>query len=587
MPKIVNLRVEQLKTLLREREKPTTGSKAELVQRLCDFENSDEINMDERCTMPEQINELREMMQGITTLLQQQSREQRPSVEQTAASVETATTPVSMVDSSSARCSVKEIAETLPTFDPTNELSLPVEKFVERVNQAHSAYQWNERSLMLAVFSKLKGVAKLWLDASPECYSNWTIFAERLIEEFGTKPNEAEIHYKMNSSVRKFDEKVVEYCFRMSAIGQRYNLSESAIIKYTRNGLRNRELQTAIAPMRFDSMRHLRETLDEYDKNRNSTPGLKFEQNKNRNTNNDGNKGSAENKSKIKCYNCFEEGHIATRCSKPLRKAQYGDGQKVDPKVEAVERNKRNSTMTNRKVECDEEFCIKLVYVKNQAIKAFVDTGSECSMIRKSCADKFEIETEPCVLKIKGICGGARYASELMKTEIKIDSVKVNVILYIVDDELLTSDVLLGKEIFNRNIVAHINSGQLKFEYLPIAENRETTVSERKVINKNQIICGELESAQGGKLFRLLNEYNDIFANNISEIGQTNALSMKIKLDTNVPIAQNPYRIPEPKKVLVQQMIRELLVNDIIEMSESEYASPIVLVKKKNGESRL
>ncbi|XP_017464615.1 PREDICTED: uncharacterized protein LOC108358012 [Rhagoletis zephyria] len=167
MPKIATLRVEQLKALLRERDKATAGTKAELNQRLCETVGSDEIVVEnENETMQAQINELREMMQGIASLLQERSnnnlqqqtcsdkvQQQTPQQSIASAENERVVSPRQNLDFYSARCSVKEIAEKLPTFDPTNELSLCVEKFIERVEQARSAYQWEERSLMLTVLA--------------------------------------------------------------------------------------------------------------------------------------------------------------------------------------------------------------------------------------------------------------------------------------------------------------------------------------------------------------------------------------------------------------------------------------------------
>jgi len=61
----------------------------------------------------------------------------------------------------------------------------------------------------------------------------------------------------------------------------------------------------------------------------------------------------------------------------------------------------------------------------------------------------------------------------------------------------------------------------------------------------------------------------------------------KIEVEDNQEVAQAPYRIPEPKRDVVNAMIDELLQHDIISKSTSEYASPVVLIKKKNGGDRL
>ncbi|CAD6995211.1 unnamed protein product [Ceratitis capitata] len=66
--------------------------------------------------------------------------------------------------------SVKEIAETIPDFDPTNDSSISVEQFVDRVSSAIEAYQWEEKCGLLAVYSPLKGAAKLWVNSTENMY---------------------------------------------------------------------------------------------------------------------------------------------------------------------------------------------------------------------------------------------------------------------------------------------------------------------------------------------------------------------------------------------------------------------------------
>ena len=57
-------------------------------------------------------------------------------------------------------------------------------------------------------------------------------------------------------------------------------------------------------------------------------------------------------------------------------------------------------------------------------------------------------------------------------------------------------------------------------------------------------------------------------------------------MDT-IPIQQKPYRIPQTYKEKVMEELEEMEKNEIIEKSESEWASPMVIVKKKDGGVRL
>lgn len=68
-------------------------------------------------------------------------------------------------------------------------------------------------------------------------------------------------------------------------------------------------------------------------------------------------------------------------------------------------------------------------------------------------------------------------------------------------------------------------------------------------------------------------------------------LQMKIEVNDSKPVVYRPYRLSYPERKLVPSMVKEMIVEmidaDIVCESNSVYASPILLVKKKTGEKRL
>ena len=62
---------------------------------------------------------------------------------------------------------------------------------------------------------------------------------------------------------------------------------------------------------------------------------------------------------------------------------------------------------------------------------------------------------------------------------------------------------------------------------------------------------------------------------------------MSISVKTAEPVQCKPYRLPFAKRAVVDNIVSELLENNILKPSISEYASPIVLVKKQNGADRM
>ena len=96
----------------------------------------------------------------------------------------------------------------------------------------------------------------------------------------------------------------------------------------------------------------------------------------------------------------------------------------------------------------------------------------------------------------------------------------------------------------------------------------------------------DLNEEQKEILTQFLNQNRNVFATNLQELGKTNLYKHTIDTGDSKPIKCRPYRTSPAAKQEIQKQIDEMLKNDIIEHSTSEYSFPIVLVKKKNGEFR-
>ena len=84
-----------------------------------------------------------------------------------------------------------------------------------------------------------------------------------------------------------------------------------------------------------------------------------------------------------------------------------------------------------------------------------------------------------------------------------------------------------------------------------------------------------------------LNSIPDVFAADEMSNGHTNAVKHHIRLRDEAPFKERPRPIHPSDREAVKQHLRELLDAGIIRESESPFASPLVLVRKKNGKIRL
>lgn len=85
----------------------------------------------------------------------------------------------------------------------------------------------------------------------------------------------------------------------------------------------------------------------------------------------------------------------------------------------------------------------------------------------------------------------------------------------------------------------------------------------------------------------LLQRFSSVFSAHEGDLGCTNLISHDIPLLDDIPIRQRYRRIPPSEYEAVKMHINQLLEAQVIRESSSPYASPIVLVRKKDGSLRM
>ena len=90
---------------------------------------------------------------------------------------------------------------------------------------------------------------------------------------------------------------------------------------------------------------------------------------------------------------------------------------------------------------------------------------------------------------------------------------------------------------------------------------------------------------QKEQLFQLLLEYADIFADE-GELGHTDRITHSIDTGSALPVRQPVRRVPVCQRKELKDLLTEMEEKDVIQPSSSPWASPIVLVKKRDGTHR-
>jgi len=127
-----------------------------------------------------------------------------------------------------------------------------------------------------------------------------------------------------------------------------------------------------------------------------------------------------------------------------------------------------------------------------------------------------------------------------------------------------------------------------KLEDIPDAEidkNEEFMSRDEKLLAK--IDLNHLNEYEKEKFVELVKKHSHAFALNSSEMSSVPNYKHRIDTKDNKPICKKPYRVPLSEIELQKSHIDEYLDANIIKLSESEWSSCCILVKKKDGTSRL
>lgn len=187
---------------------------------------------------------------------------------------------------------------------------------------------------------------------------------------------------------------------------------------------------------------------------------------------------------------------------------------------------------------------------------------------------------------------------------------------------LLSGDIIISGKIVGKPTnqyyiyggVYHVTSGMVKISIAPTADSQvhlsagTTLCRATKVLLVNRILSHDFEDTtidsrkfddelvrmgegvteyDKQKLMDILHRYKHCFASSLKHLGCTNVTEMSIETTSKQPIVYRPYRLSHKEREQVREMVGEMLDAGIVRESVSEYASPVILVKKKDGKMRM
>lgn len=282
------------------------------------------------------------------------------------------------------------------------------------------------------------------------------------------------------------------------------------------------------------------------------------------------------------CNFCKMKGHIERNCYKKPTQNEHNtseyerDDRKKNIKESTNEEKVHVINDDQTKTSCKFH---KDIYINNKKINSFIDFGSSCSIIKKHVAQKLNLPIKPLEksISLSGFLGISTIINSYTTVVTKIDNVALEINLYIISDNNLSTDILIGRNFTeHERIVYYRIDDTLTFKY------KTDCTSWIKNLKH-----GELFSRDKMELHKILENHKSCIYENLNKLGKAHNVSLSIELTTNKPVTHRAYRISEADKSIIRDKIKELRDANIIRESTSPYASPALLVTKKDGNKRL
>ncbi|XP_064211389.1 uncharacterized protein LOC135265578 [Tribolium castaneum] len=158
--------------------------------------------------------------------------------------------------------------------------------------------------------------------------------------------------------------------------------------------------------------------------------------------------------SSVRCYNCRNRGHVATKCPKPrIECKKCGRIGHVDAECRrgnVVKENMSKQALTTSVADAsnNKNYYID-IKVNGKPTRAYIDSGAEPVLVKQSVARELGLMWQPSLHLIRGYGQGITKVHGEVEVELEVDLVKANVKALIVEDSAQRVPVIVGQTFLN------------------------------------------------------------------------------------------------------------------------------------------
>jgi len=236
--------------------------------------------------------------------------------------------------------------------------------------------------------------------------------------------------------------------------------------------------------------------------------------------------------------------------------------------------------------------CHVMAKVFQTSFFALMDSGAAVSVVSSSFVERLGLELINEKPIISYYSCGSNKLNMTGSVTIKVEIGKATITEKFLVAENLSQSMIIGADVLERrgiDIVYSEKKVRLEGFDVPMYGSHSQTVSEINVDHKPsrdaKIDRAHLRPDEVKQLEELLDKFPEVFSRDDEDIGSSEFIH-KIELFDYTPVKSRAYRIPHSQKPTVEAEVIKMLRMGVIQRTNSDWSSPVVLVKKKDDSIR-
>ena len=509
---------------------------------------------------------------------EEESSEEESSEEEKEKQKDRRTKPNQQKSQSRQSISIRDVEDSLRKFDGKN--GIPIEKWIEDIELEAEGNNFTNREKFILARKLLTGRARTFYD-SRRNITTWSKLKETLLEEFENISLPADIHKELANRKIQRGEEVSDYFITMCELASRGNVDNQSLLQYVLEGIPDIHnckslLYGATTFHEFKKKILIYEkAVRDHQAAERSFRNIKITStNPNERTSRQ-TKSFPAKKKEIRCYNCGDQQHLSTECPSKDKGAKcfncHTFGHKSFECPAKKNRVHEISTHETRRNHTN-------IKILGQEIEALVDTGSSLTLVTKRTHQRLQSpQLKKSGITLTGLGGKVTNSLGYFQTSLTIDEEEYPTQVYVVENQATSEAAIIGDDIL-KQVILTVSQGNIKMEKV----KEEYNILNINIADEPPMtdIGHELKNEARIKVEKLIQHYEP------RKTKSTN-IEMKILLKDDEPVYHSPRRLPFTERTIVDTQVEEWIKDGVVEPCNSEYASQVIVTRKKCGTPRI